>query len=474
MRTTLAVLLALAILVPTAASAVAGGPVPVQFGPNVELSVDLPGSLSQREPTIAANPKNPKNMVAGFFGRRSTTDNRQCWFVSTTNAGSGWRLGGMVPLLSSLNGCADPALAADSSGKFYFAYLEEIGTPEGFVTTTDVRVAKSTDGGRSFPQSTTVVTGGTVSGTPLPDKDYIAVDAQPNSPFNGTIYVSYTDFPTTDIFIEVNVSRDGGQTWSSPVSLDTVNGLNPESLFGSLPVVAPDGTVYIFYMKFKLATQSGSVRFSKSTDGGMSWTPPADVATNLPTPGFFLLNDGSPDFGTNSGSGIVTRSYPTAAIAPDGTIYVAWTDFPNGSCSHASPVRGEEPTCADADVRLSVSRDDGATWTPPVKVSDDVTASDQFFPWIAVGPDGLLSLIWQDRRLDPNNVNYDVFYTNTSDGVNFLPNVRITSQTSRVDSNYNGGDYSNLVVTGAGIFPVWNDYRSGINRIYTARGSLSR
>jgi len=129
-------------------------------------------------------------------------------------------------------------------------------------------------------------------------------------------------------------------------------------------------------------------------------------------------------------------------------------------------------TCVNADVRLSVSRDGGGSWTRPVKVSDETNATDQFMPWVAVHPSGLLSLIWEDKRLDPDNFNYDIFYTNTRDGVTFLPNVRVSSATSQVTTEYNGGDYSNLAVTADRIFPVWNDSRFVNVEIFTARGTL--
>src|SRR5947208_16834257 len=108
------------------------------------------------------------------------------------------------------------------------------------------------------------------------------------------------------------------------------------------------------------------------------------------------------------------------------TLYVAWVDFPAGSCEYTGFSR---PPCENADVRLSLSRDGGESWTEPVKVSDDATATDQFFPWIAVHPDGLLSLAWADKRLDPQNIDYDIFYTNWR-GDGFLPNVRVTSDSS--------------------------------------------
>jgi len=81
--------------------------------------------------------------------------------------------------------------------------------------------------------------------------------------------------------------------------------------------------------------------------------------------------------------------------------------------------------------------------------------------------------MWLDRRLDPRKVDYDVFYTNTSDGRNFLPNVRVSSQTSKVDATYDGGDYNNMVVTSEGIFPVWNDSRFTSVQIFSARGTFT-
>jgi len=162
-------------------------------------------------------------------------------------------------------------------------------------------------------------------------------------------------------------------------------------------------------------------------------------------------------------------SFPTAAVAPDGTISVAWTDFPSGACFGS----GVDPACVNADVRMARSRDGGKSWSAPQKVSDDATSADQFFPWIAAHPSGLLSLTWLDRRVEPSGVDYDLFYTNTSDGRFFLPNVRVTTASSNVDSTWNGGDYNNLAVTGDRIFPVWNDARFNSVQIFTAVGAFA-
>jgi len=82
-----------------------------------------------------------------------------------------------------------------------------------------------------------------------------------------------------------------------------------------------------------------------------------------------------------------------------------------------------------------------------------------------------LSLSWQDKRLDPNNANYDTFYTNTFDGLAFLPNVRVTTQTSLSGKGQSQiFDYDALAVTADSIIPVWTDMRSGNPDIFTAVG----
>jgi hypothetical protein len=397
--------------------------------------------LSQNESAIAANPRNPDNLVAVFQGRLAPGDPRSCFFAFTIDRGKTWQVGGRAPLEGPGDFCADPAVAADDAGNFYFSYIDLRGSGQ-FFSELDVLVAKSVDGGMTFPSfSIAVDNDPSTNHSPFPDNDFIGADAHPGSPFHGTIYVAYTDLSDQKgDEVAIAISRDGGLTWAPPQIIGPTHGNEPGILrTGALPVVAPDGIVYTFWAESTFTTGPLAIRWTKSADGGVT------------------------------DAGLLVLTYPTAAVAPDGTVYVAWSDFSGSSCV----VTGSElPACTNSDVRLSVSRNGGATWTAPVKVSHETNATDQFFPWIASHPDGRLSLVWLDRRLDPDNVNYDAFYTSTFDGSIFQPDLRVSSSSSLLGAQGLIGDCIGLAATPTAVLPAWCDNRFANPDIFSSVGKL--
>ncbi len=208
-----------------------------QFGANVRLSDEhfARQLISQTEPSIAVSPANPGTLVAGFHDLFPKTQDFVCRIAFTADGGTSWTLAGAAPLENSGDFCSDPALAADAGGNFYYAYLDlNFGAQRS-----DVVVAKSTDGGRTFPTFSVAVQG--QPSINFPDKEYVAVDAGAFSPFRGNVYLTWTDFlnPLDPLAldngqIKVVVSRDGGSTWSPPVAISQ-SAQFPEAISGSEP-----------------------------------------------------------------------------------------------------------------------------------------------------------------------------------------------------------------------------------------------
>jgi len=56
-----------------------------------------------------------------------------------------------------------------------------------------------------------------------------------------------------------------------------------------------------------------------------------------------------------------------------------------------------------ADILFGKSTNGGLSWSQPSRVNNDNTITDQWFPWITVGQDGVISIIFYDSRNDPIN-----------------------------------------------------------------------
>ncbi len=182
------------------------------------------------------------------------------------------------------------------------------------------------------------------------DKDWIACDNAATSPFYGHCYVQWDD-PSANGVIHVSTSTDGGATWSAPAN--TVG--NATGIAGQ-PMVQPNGTVIIPIDDFLEANVLAFV----SHDGGTTWSAPVEVAP-------IILHFAA--------GGIRSGPLPSAAMDAAGTAYLVWQD-----CRF-------RVSCSANDLVMSTSAD-GISWTAPARVPIDPTTSlaDHFIPGVAVAP----------------------------------------------------------------------------------------
>jgi hypothetical protein len=199
-------------------------------------------------------------------------------------------------------------------------------------------------------------------------------------------------------------STNGGRSWRTPVPVT-----GPGTNDFLTPAVAPNGTIYVGWTGFG-APSTNDILFSRSTDGGRTFSEPRIVADDVPKSGTPAVC-GAATRSTYLGQ-LVTADAPRIAVDPsDGkTVYMAF------------PAAG---VADESDVRIMRSRDGGKTWTAPVPVLP--SAGIQMFSDLQVAPDGRLMVAYYDARsadqIDFEAAFFDVF----SDGaVTGVPNQSLT------------------------------------------------
>jgi hypothetical protein len=334
----------------------------------------------------------------------------------------------------------DPSLAYSvRDGAFYYAAL----------STTGLGLWRSNDDCQTFSYV------GSISASTGDDKELMAVDNTPTSPFYGRIYVGWTDFGQSNDRNLVISSDNGGMSWSAKAPMPG-SGTAGQGMF---PAIAPNGDVY-----FALLDRSGTTRTEwiyKSTDGGSSFVRAANIAANLKPP---LDAASTSACGRDALKGEIRNlPSPQIAVSPEAAA-------PAGYVIHAVYPYDSDGTGPDAsNVFYRRSLDGAVTWSAEVKLNDDATDADQFFPSLGLSPSGELGVSWYDRRLDPNNLSFDRYFVHSPDaGLTWGPNERLSDVSSPVAEtlpNFDGlaacyhGDYDLVAATDEAFHVVWSDDR---------------
>jgi len=226
------------------------------------------GGVQRDEVSIALNPLDPNHLVSVSHRIDFFTGDVNCEFSRSLDGGATWGGDGVLssplfPVLPSFEG--DPTVTFDAAGNVFFACL-------GFAPPlNNLLVFRSTDGGVTWTNP--AAPGAAVlddSANFFHDKQWIAADQNPSSPFANNLYLSWSDFDNfADSPIKFKRSTDGGVTWSPEITI------NPGDNQMSYPFVDPsNGDVYVIFIEFFLgAGGEARVMIAKSTNGGASFGP---------------------------------------------------------------------------------------------------------------------------------------------------------------------------------------------------------
>jgi hypothetical protein len=249
--------------------------------------------------------------------------------------------------------------------------------------------------------------------------------------------------------------------------------------------VAPDGAIYVAYYDSLTDggtgpgwnswwgwTGKGSQGFGnfqivvkKSVDGGVTWTTPGSPAP-LPEAGYWW--NYTKTFGTDWCCSVGLALPPTWFDAAS-TMTPVITAGPNGYVYIVTTAKGTVANSSNIVFLKSVNG--GAAWSAALAVNDDGSGRDHFFPSITVQKDNVIHVTFADRRNDPADIAYDIYYTASTDlGTSFQANQRVTDAQSDPRCGFNGppgqnggswiGRYFGLSSNDQYVTAVWTDTRS--------------
>jgi len=208
----------------------------------------------------------------------------------------------------------------------------------------------------SFNGGSTWIVNPVSSDVPLVDRQWIAslgdkvlyfTTKQLGADLNGT----------SSIF--VNKSFDGGITWPQITQVTTPEvGVQPGDQ-GNIEVDPLTGNVYTVFF----GSDGHTLYIARSTNGGLSFTIKQVYAA---TPSTSLVN-----------------VFPSLAIDRGSNLYIVFSDSHN--------------------VFLTISKDQAATWSVPVRVSNGSDTKSAIGPWITAGDAGRVDITWWGTTSASNN-----------------------------------------------------------------------
>jgi hypothetical protein len=410
--------------------------------PGANLRVGLSGN----EPALAINPLNPNNVIVAQYNNavqtmRISLDGGVTFPISRN---------GVLPAgQTGFDG--DDSLAFDAQGRLFWTYL----TTPGPIDVVSLQVNPST--GAQIGNAAFVATGNL-------DKEWLAADKNPSSPFANNLYSIWNDFNQTNAPLRFSRSTNQGASWT--INAGNISGANEGFTWPSEVDVAPNGDVWVAWHTNTGGT-NGGIRMRHSTDGGQTF---GSEITPFP--------DGTAATTTNSSTGVTNKitglhvwlqgsMQPRVVFDPvrPANIYVVAVNDPDTF----------DPTNDPSDIVLARSTDNGGSWTRST-ISQGRYGDSEFMPAAGIDANGNLAVtfytnarhqVLADTSLGGMHYLLDLFATTSTDGgLTFTAPGRINDASSPLDPQLGApdrfgnftfriGEYNGLAVANGTAYADW-------------------
>ncbi len=387
--------------------------------------------LGPCEPSICIDPTNTDNIVAG-----SVLD----YIHTSTDGGHTWTTKKQT---SSYGIWGDPVIIADTKGDFYYFHLSD---PEGTNWKSKkildrIVVQKSTDKGNTW-------TAGTGIGLNPPkqqDKQWACAN-----PKNNHLYSTWTEFdkyssthPEDRSRILFSKSSDQGATWSTPKNISIHQGnCKDDDLTTEGAVPSTDGkNIYVAW------AFDHHIWFTKSEDQGATWLAnPIKIATQQAGWQFNIPS-------VKRANGFPVTGVDISNSKHHGTVYVNWSNQTDPN---------------NTDILISKSKDQGVTWSSPLKINKNNTPKHHFFNGMSIDHStGFIYIVYYAEDT-VNKKHINVQLSVSKNGAKSFKNYTISEKAFNPKGANFFGDYNTIDAKNGIIRPMWTQVENGLVSVWTA------
>jgi hypothetical protein len=439
----------------------------------------------------------------GFVESEKSSDSGQTWTpgwiplnTSWTNVSSpinGSIPGIWYPLGSGTTGApySSPAVASSDDGTALLATQYFPGCFINGCTTAEesdpagVAIARSTDGGTTWQNTTVlsqdsylepiVVTGGCV-GVIANGSFYIR-----DMPFSPSVAIN----PATDVAvaawqefdthidegtgvcaeyisgtIQASYSTNGGVSWSAPKNVSSNLSFNPIVAVGP----SPSYTISILFQNWLNGTIDSTTRalasnwaVTQSANGGSTWSTPSDTGAAGDVNDLWR--------GSSSPESFQISNNPIPAYIPNQVGYAVDSNSASPGAGNQYIVWSDNRSVGATDqgfasIEFQAKTIAAGGWLSPIYLTGLTRSTVYLEPAISVAPDGTVWVTFYGMSESSGDLTTYAMFSNDSGAKWSAPSLISTASSVLPTGIISIGDYIGLAATSAGVYATWMDCRT--------------